>query len=98
MNNLKAKLKTYLLNLIIKLSGGIKVKEGAKAGGYTARTKQTGDKVYLIKDNKKHWVKNPFTLEKLGFRMGDEKEIHFEDFVKFEQGEAIDLQKKGGGE
>lgn len=62
--------------------------------GYTVRTKETGDKVYLIKDKKKHWIKNPETLRALGFWFGDEKTIKYKELVKFEDGKPIDLSKK----
>ena len=47
------------------------------AKGYTARSDETGDKVYLVKDNTRYWIKNPETLAKLGFTLGQEKNIPF---------------------
>lgn len=62
-----------------------------KEGSYIVRTKYTGDKVYLIQDGKKHWIRNPETLEKLGFQFGQEKEISVQDLHANEEGDSIDL-------
>lgn len=60
---------------------------------YCARTKQTGDKVYLIKDGTAAWIKNPETLFALGFGFGDVRMIPHEEFSKFEREEPLDLKE-----
>lgn len=55
------------------------------------RTKETGDKLYLKKENTVHWIKNPETLEALGGKFGMEVTITKEEFEKLERGEPIDL-------
>ena len=57
---------------------------------YTVRTKETGDKVYLIRDGKRHWVKNPTSLRALGFNLGDEVIIDYEKLIELEIGKPID--------
>ena len=34
-----------------------------------------GDKIFLLKAGKKHWVTSPDAMEKLGFKFGDEAEM-----------------------
>lgn len=34
-----------------------------------------GDKIFLLKGGKKHWVTSPEAYSKLGFKFGDEAEI-----------------------
>lgn len=63
--------------------------------GFTARTEETGDKVYLVKDGKRYWVRNPETLSKLGFSLGQEKRITFNELLKCPEGEPIDLTTPG---
>lgn len=70
------------------LEGKKKTKE------YTVRTSETGDKVYLIKEGKRQWIKNPETLEELGFHLGQEETVEYDELIKFEEGEAIDLTEK----
>ena len=60
---------------------------------YPVRSASTADRVYLIKDGKKHWIKNPETLAKLGFKFSDVKSIKNEEMAKFETGEAINLKE-----
>ena len=55
------------------------------------RTKETGDKIYFIKDNTIHWVRNPQVLEALGGTFGVEKTIEKSEFVKYEYGEPIGM-------
>jgi len=60
---------------------------------YAVRSPSTADKVYLIKDGKKYWIKNPETLMKLGFKFSDVKSITNEEMVKFPTGEPINLKE-----
>ena len=61
---------------------------------FVVRTKSTGDKIYLIEDNKRKWIRNPETLNLLGFKFGDEKTINFADLLKYEDDGYIDLSTK----
>lgn len=61
---------------------------------FTVRTLSTGDKVYLIENGQRMWIRNPETLNKLGFSMGEEKTISYEDLMKYKDGGSIDLQFK----
>lgn len=56
------------------------------------RSDFTGDRVFLIKDNQTHWVKNPETLGALGGDLGREVIMKREDFNKFTKGEDIDME------
>ena len=67
------------------------MKNTEKPKGYTVRNIQTGDRVYLIKDGTRAWIKNPETLETLGFKFGDEKTIKYADFLKFKEAQSLDL-------
>ena len=60
---------------------------------YAVRSTSTADKVYLIKDGKKYWIKNPETLMKLGFKFSDVKSITNEEMAKFPTGEPINLKE-----
>lgn len=57
----------------------------------TVRTEETGDKVYLLRDGKRYWVKNPSTLGTLGFYLGQEKKLPFSELLQHPEGEPIDL-------
>ena len=59
--------------------------------GYTARSEETGDKVYVVREEKRYWIKNPETLGKMGFYLGKEKKIPFSELLQFPEGEPIDL-------
>lgn len=50
-----------------------------------------GDRVYLDFRNKLYWIKNVETLEKLGFKLGDEVTIVTNSESNWEYGEPIDL-------
>lgn len=63
---------------------------------YTVRTKYTGDRVYLIDGKTRAWIKNPETLSALGFTLGEEKTIEYDELVQFEENEAIDLKNQTG--
>lgn len=55
------------------------------------RSKKTGDKIYLVKDDKKYWIKNPETLRALGFDFGAERLVGQDEFSLLESGEPIDM-------
>ena len=63
--------------------------------GYTIRSEETGDKVYLVKDGVRYWIRNVATLTQLGFNLGAEKTIPFSDLYKFPEGEPVDLTVPG---
>lgn len=63
-------------------------------GSYLVRTSATGDKIYLIQDGSRYWIKNPETLEKLGFRFGQEKEITYTELIDLEDGGYIDMKPR----
>ena len=60
-------------------------------GKRVVRTKNTGDRVYLIDEVKKtkQWLTNPEVLKASGFEMGDITEIEENEFLKYQQGPAI---------
>lgn len=62
-----------------------------KDGAFLLRTKYTGDKVYLIQEGKRYWIRNPETLEKLGFSFGQEKEETIQKLHEYEDSGSIDL-------
>lgn len=64
-----------------------------RKGERTVRTKETGDKVYLITGNTIQWVKSLETLNSLGWRLGQETIITLEELRKYEMGEPISLSK-----
>lgn len=61
-------------------------------GEMAVRSPSTQDKVYLIRDGKKHWIKNPETLNKLGFNFHNVKNITNEEMDKYETDESLDLR------
>jgi len=63
--------------------------------GMAVRADETGDKVYWVKDGKRYWVRNPETLKKLGFNLGGEKRILFNELLKYPEGEPVDLTTPG---
>jgi len=60
------------------------------------RTSQTGDKIYLIKEGKRHWITNPDTLKALGFSFGEEKLISHKELLKIPEGEPLSMALPGG--
>lgn len=58
---------------------------------YTIRTQATGDRVYLVKNGERIWVKNPETLSQLGFVLGQEKNVPYAELLKLKDGGSIDL-------
>lgn len=61
----------------------------------TIRSDETGDKVYLLREKKRYWIKNPETLTKLGFYLGKEKRLPFSELLAFPEGEPMDLTIPG---
>lgn len=59
--------------------------------GKTFRTVETGDKVYLVKNGTRRWIKNAETLKRLGFFLGQEKTVAFAELLKWPEEDAIDL-------
>jgi len=47
------------------------------------------DKAYLVE---KRWIKNPETLQKLGFTLNDCQTIEMTDFMRIKEGQPIDLK------
>ena len=60
-------------------------------GQRVVRTKSSGDRVYLLDDNKKsrQWITNPDVLAKLGFEQGDVKEVDDSLLLKYSMGPAL---------
>ena len=48
-----------------------------------------GDRIFLLRGGKKHWVRNAEVYSKLGFKFGDEKEIDFDTLNALAEGEPI---------
>ncbi len=57
---------------------------------FTIRSDETGDKVYLVREEKRYWVKNTETLTKLGFYLGKEKRLPFSELLAYPEGEPVD--------
>lgn len=68
-----------------------KVINGADGKPYTIRSEETGDKVYVVVNEKRYWIKNPETLAKLGFHLGGETRITFNELLKLPEGKPVDL-------
>jgi len=64
-----------------------------KPKDFSVRTNETGDKVYVIRGKNRHWVRNLETLNKLGFEIGEEKLIKYEELLQFKEGETLNLVK-----
>lgn len=60
-------------------------------GDIAVRSQSSQDRVYLIREGRKHWIKNPETLFKLGFTFHNVKNITNEEMDKYETDEDIDL-------
>ena len=60
-------------------------------GKRAVRTKNTGDRVYLLDDDKKtrRWVTTPEILTALGFEGADVIEVTDEEMMKYQMGPAI---------
>lgn len=48
-----------------------------------------GDRIWLLKGGKKHWIRNAEVYSKLGFKFGDEREIDFDTLNALAEGEPI---------
>jgi hypothetical protein len=48
-----------------------------------------GDRIWLLKGGKKHWIRNAEVFSKLGFKFGDEREIDFDTLNALVEGEPI---------
>lgn len=55
------------------------------------RTKASGDRVYLIDENKKTraWLTNPEVLKASGFEIGDVQEVDDSELLKYQMAPAI---------
>jgi hypothetical protein len=58
------------------------------------RSNSSQDRVYLIREGKKHWIKNPETLFKLGFNFHNVKNIGNEEMDTYETSDDMDLQEE----
>lgn len=63
---------------------------------FAARSSATEDRVYLVipEVKTKSWIKNPETLEKLGFKFSDVKDITNVEMDSYETSQSIDLSEK----
>jgi len=63
---------------------------------FAARSSATEDRVYLVipEVKTKSWIKNPETLEKLGFKFSDVKDITNVEMDSYETSQSIDLSDK----
>ena len=64
-----------------------------KEGGHCVRSTSSGDMVYYVLNDEKHWIKNPETLQKLGFNFHSVKNITNAEFDKIKTGKPIDLRE-----
>lgn len=62
-------------------------------GDLAVRSPASQDRVYLIREGKKHWIKNPETLEKLGFTFHTIANITNEELDNYETDDPIDLRE-----
>jgi hypothetical protein len=60
-------------------------------GKRAVRTKQSGDRVYLLDDEKKtrQWVTNPEVLKGLGFELTDVVEVDESEMAKYQMAAAL---------
>lgn len=56
------------------------------------RSANSGDKIYFVKGNEKHWVTSPEVLKALGFEFGQEKEIDKNTMAALTSGEPIRME------
>ena len=49
----------------------------------------SGDRVFILKGGKKHWVVNPEAYSKLGFKFGDEARIDEATLAALSEGEPL---------
>lgn len=66
---------------------GRKLPEGKRV----VRTKQSGDRVYLLDEEKKTraWITNPEVLKGLGFEIGDVVEVDDSEMLKYQMSAAV---------
>ena len=62
---------------------------------FTARSDETGDKVYLINNGERRWIRNPETLHELGFDFSDVHWWTFSQLQKYPEREPVDLTIAG---
>lgn len=63
------------------------------------RTQATGDKIFLLREGKRLWIRNPETLHGLGFEFGQEVEITPKELYEYEDGGSINLvESETGGD
>lgn len=60
-------------------------------GKRAARTKSTGDRVYLIDDNAKTkaWITSPDILAKLGFTMNDVVDLEDSELISYQMNPSV---------
>lgn len=60
-------------------------------GKRVVRTKSSGDRVYMLDDEKKtrHWITNPEVLKGLGFELTDVTEVDDMEILKYQLGAAV---------
>lgn len=51
--------------------------------------RQGGDKIFLLKNGKKHWVSSAEVYTKLGFKFGDERKIDALTLALIPEGEVL---------
>ena len=56
------------------------------------RTRQTGDKVFLVTGESYHWIQNPEIYNAVGGGLGRETMIEFSDLAGYSQGEVLTLE------
>jgi len=75
----------------VEVTGTVEPARVLPEGKRVVRTKQGGDKVYLIDEVAKtrQWITKPEILDTLGFIMDDVVEVEEAELFKYNQGEAI---------
>lgn len=60
-------------------------------GKRVVRTKSSGDRVYVLDDDKKtrQWITNPDVLKGIGFEIEDVEEVEDNELLKYQMGPAI---------
>lgn len=66
--------------------------EGNIYEGKMVRSKESGDKIFLISKGFKHWVTSPDVLKELGFSFGQEEAIDRKILQQFRSGEPINVE------
>lgn len=60
------------------------------------RSKESGDKIFLVRNGLKHWITSLEVLEELGFKLGQEKAIDRLVMSKIRSGEPIKMDNVAG--